>query len=181
MALVNDVATGTPNPGDELTAANPPAWLVTWWNGEIEKMASPGRLPMGTGVTFLGMDETGALASQFPDGHWELAPLWVRIHDDVDRAVGNAWMYVEGQFQGAGAAFQSGYATGNAAGQAIDNAVSDATGTMVQDLGSQVVSPVVRAIPWWFWLAAGVVSYGALVQAGILPPVREVLKLVKAK
>lgn len=161
---VNDVPSGS---GD-----SPPWWLTQW----MDSLSSPdgtvnvSRLPAGILTNFLGQDEGGALAAQYPDGHWELAPLWVRALDEVDKTVADAWQGIKNQVSGAEASFSAGYAQGQAIGDTITNTLDP----------TQAISAAVRSsVPWWFWLAAGAVVYGIGVQVGLLPPLGRLLKAAK--
>jgi hypothetical protein len=106
-----------------------------------------------------GSIAAGAPAARFGNASpytYELAPLFVLSADGFDRLIDDL-----------GTSFWSGYEAGEAAGQRIDDTLSDAAAAIVPNAA--------KVIPWWLWALGGVAAYGALVNAGVVPPLRKLL------
>lgn len=150
---------------DETYLDSAPDWYSQWVQSVHAKGGVATRMPPGRSYT-LGVDDQGQLAERYPDGNggynYVLAPAAVRVMDTADSSVADAYLQFEAGFS---------LVNGDGALQSIANLPASVT-TAVADAATGAA----KKVPWWVWVAGAVVAYGALVQAGILPPVNKLVK-----
>lgn len=149
-----------------------PGWFSAWVASVHAQGGVATRAPGGLLTNELGFDAKGSLAGRYPvpngdsDYTYELAPLSVRLHDDLDNAVADFWL-----------AFQSSLTSGLQQGGINPSdplSYVEPSMGLVNDIGTSALASaapsLLSRVPWWVWLAAGVVGYGALVNVGVVPP-----------
>lgn len=158
---------------DVSSALASPGWLSAWIADIGTRGGVPVRLPAGVLTNELGFDAAGDLAAQYPvpSGNapytYELAPLSVRLYDLYDRSIADIRLGFTTAMASAGI---------TSAADAVEPGLTMANNALNNAAGGSAAGAALKLVPWWAWVAGGVVGYGALVQAGIVPPLRDVFK-----
>lgn len=157
--------------------ATAPDWFSQWVADVKARGGVPCRMPPGITWSVLkgGGDAVGELAERYPTNdvthpwRYELAPLMIRDYDKLDSAIADAF----GLDNGLPGYPDPLYAINGSPTDLFDTVKAGAG--VVAKTAVDTAAAISGGIPFIAWAALGVVAYGALVTAGVLPPVRELL------